>query len=217
MQYPVLEIFDSIQGEGSMMGMPVTFIRFAGCNLACPWCDTKDSWGNTGTTKGLKDPLTPVNVNHKFTNMTAEEIVTKVTQKIVVLTGGEPCLQDLETLIALIHDKDEVCMVSIETNGTLPTPENADWVTCSPKPPEYKIHERCFFNELKYVMDENFDLSCVPEANTKQMGSIWLQPCDFGVGQEEKTKASYQRAAELPLIYPFLRTGIQLHKILQVK
>ena len=44
LKYPVIEIFDSIQGEGAMMGIPVSFIRVAGCNLACPWCDTKESW-----------------------------------------------------------------------------------------------------------------------------------------------------------------------------
>ena len=40
MKYPVVEIFESIQGEGSWMGRPVTFIRLGGCNLSCPWCDT---------------------------------------------------------------------------------------------------------------------------------------------------------------------------------
>lgn len=199
MKYPVLEIFDSIQGEGSMIGMPVTFIRFKGCNLACPWCDTKESWKKPEADEG----------------MTIEEIVEQCHMTCVVLTGGEPCLNDLVPLITAMQVKNKY--VCIETNGTLPTPENADWIVASPKPPEYKIHAECFFNELKYVCDEDFSVDCIPPAQKNEFGCIWIQPCDYGKGKEEQTKASYERAASLPLQHQYLRTGIQLHKILNVK
>jgi 7-carboxy-7-deazaguanine synthase len=198
-KYPVMEIFNSIQGEGSMLGMPVTFVRFAGCNLKCPWCDTKESWNTNSSSIQM---------------LTAEEIAAKCTMAIVVLTGGEPCMHDLSELITKLHEIQK--FVCIETNGTLPTPEEIDWVVASPKPPEYKIDGKCFFNELKYVVDDTFDLDCIPENEKKSCGTIWLQPCDYG-RNNPKSIASAQRAVDLTLINPYLRVGIQLHKILDVK
>ena len=75
--YKVKEVFDSIQGEGCMIGMPVTFIRLQGCNLACPWCDSKETWGQK-----------------TYTEYTAEQLAMQVNQETVVITGGEPTIQD---------------------------------------------------------------------------------------------------------------------------
>lgn len=199
-EYPVMEIFSSIQGEGSMLGMPVTFIRFAGCNLKCPWCDTKESWGGV---KGVK-----------VESLNIDDIIAKCNMAIVVLTGGEPCLQPLEPLIDALHKKEK--FVCIETNGTLSTPTNADWVVCSPKPPQYLIHGACFFNELKYVVDDEFALDCIPEDQKQRCGTVWLQPCDYG-RQNPKSIASAQKCVDFVLKNPYLRVGIQLHKILDVK
>lgn len=196
--YPVMEIFSSIQGEGAMMGMPVTFVRFAGCNLQCPWCDTKESW----STENVKQ-------------MSIPEILDQCAMASVVLTGGEPCIQKLEPLVKSLQVINK--FVCLETNGTLPTPEGIDWVVASPKPPEYQIHGQCFFNELKYVVDDNFGLDCIPDEQKKACGTVWLQPCDYGKGQEEKSQRSLQRCIDLTLSTGYLRTGIQLHKILNVK
>lgn len=196
-RYAIMEIFDSIQGEGSMMGMPVTFIRMKGCNLACPWCDTKESWKK-------EEP-----------NMTIQEIIAKCNRTQVVITGGEPCAQNIAPLVEALHRVDK--FVAIETNGTLPTPENIDWVVCSPKPPYYKIHENCWFNELKYVVDDNFSLDCVPEDMKQVCGPVWLQPCDYGKGQEARTEASIQKCVQFAMDTTFLRVGIQLHKIFDLK
>jgi 7-carboxy-7-deazaguanine synthase len=197
---PVMEIFSSIQGEGAMMGMPVTFVRFAGCNLRCPWCDTKESW-----------VVQPEQSN----SLSIEDIVAKCDMAVVVLTGGEPCMYNLDPLVELLQNKGK--FVCIETNGTLPTPANIDWVTASPKPPEYLINADCFFNELKYVVDDVFNLDCIPEPQKLNCGGTWLQPCDYGKGNEKKTEASMQRCVDLTLTTGYLRTGIQLHKILAIK
>lgn len=208
--YPVMEIFDSIQGEGSMIGMPVTFVRLAGCNLRCPWCDTKDSWV-VGTT-----------CTDKYKYLTVAEIVAQCNKSLVVITGGEPTLRDLEPLTEALHAKN--ILVCIETNGTNPTPDVIDWVVASPKPPMYALHEGCQFNELKFVVDDNFDPEKhVPEVMKSTCGQVWLQPCDYGKPTDtnqdalEKTKASVQRCVALALEHNYLRVGIQLHKILEVK
>lgn len=250
LKFPVMEIFDSIQGEGSMIGMPVTFIRFAGCNLACPWCDTKESWKkpcshenidydscvemrssdmhckdcNAHGTREQLENRTVVAPEAKYKWMSIAEIVEACNKRVIVMTGGEPCIYELEPLIDALHLDSEkfVCM---ETNGTLKTPSNIDWVVTSPKPPEYKIHGECFFNELKYVVDTVFTIDCVPQHALDTMaGGIWLQPCDFTGSivpgfdnSQEATKASVKRCVELAMSNQALRVGIQLHKILDVK
>ena len=107
------EIFYSLQGEGFHTGTPAVFIRFSGCNLKCPFCDTQHEEG---------------------TMMTDEEILLEVQKypaEMVILTGGEPSLWIDDTLIAQLHKiRKYVC---IETNGTHLLPQGIDWITCSPK------------------------------------------------------------------------------------
>jgi 7-cyano-7-deazaguanosine (preQ0) biosynthesis protein QueE len=125
MRYPIVEIFSSVQGEGTYSGVPVTFIRTGGCNLQCPWCDSKYSWES----------------GHKRSALTTEEIVEAVKKAekgvnvaMVVITGGEPSIHNLQALVDDLHRMGKY--VAIETNGTNPIPEEwkIDWVTCSPKP-----------------------------------------------------------------------------------
>ena len=107
------EIFYSLQGEGFHTGTPAVFIRFSGCNLKCPFCDTQHEEGRL---------------------MTDEDILKEVNQystKTVILTGGEPSLWIDEALIDLLHQNGKY--ICIETNGTKPLPAHIDWVTCSPK------------------------------------------------------------------------------------
>lgn len=222
---PVMEIFSSIQGEGMMIGMPVTFIRLAGCNLRCPWCDTKESWVKPDEDSDLMDLYDEFGnreCNEKerhdfmiatkgYDWMTVEEIVQLVDKDVAVITGGEPCMHNLNALIEMLH-LNEV-MVNIETNGTLETPPNADWIVCSPKPGnEHKIHEKCFAGEYKFVVTPEFTIDDIPEdLKMPPYGRIWLQP--EGGNMEEMWK----KCVELTMKYPFVRTGIQLHKVINVK
>ena len=100
------------------MGIPAVFVRFSGCNLRCPWCDTEFT---------------------DFTHMTSEDIVAAIQdlydtpnkrRKMVVLTGGEPALQVDKPLVDALHAAG--FYICIETNGTRPLPDGIDWITCSP-------------------------------------------------------------------------------------
>ena len=114
--YDLVEIFESLQGEGRNTGRPCVFIRFAGCNLKCPWCDT--------------------DVAKKFSSSLAD-ILKELKQykaKSVILTGGEPTLvKEMPELVAAL--KKDGYWIGVETNGTVA----ADWlgfvdyVACSPK------------------------------------------------------------------------------------
>lgn len=114
--YALVEIFESLQGEGRNTGRPCVFVRFAGCNLSCPWCDT--------------------DVSRRF-SATLGDLVGEIASfraKSVVLTGGEPTLvEGMPELVAEL--KSRGYWIAVETNGT----NDADWlqfvdyVACSPK------------------------------------------------------------------------------------
>ena len=113
----VNEIFYSLQGEGYHTGTPAVFVRFSGCNLKCPFCDTQHEDGIL---------------------MSDDEIVAQVESypaRMVILTGGEPSLWIAlwidRALVDRLHQSGRY--VCIETNGTHALPDNIDWVTCSPK------------------------------------------------------------------------------------
>jgi organic radical activating enzyme len=116
MTYDLAEMFESLQGEGRNTGRPCVFIRFAGCNLKCPWCDT--------------------DVARRF-SLTLDELVEEVKgfrAKSVILTGGEPTIAEgMPELVAAL--KREGYWIAVETNGTNDAPwlSFVDYVACSPK------------------------------------------------------------------------------------
>ena len=112
--YKINEIFYSLQGEGLYTGTPSVFIRFSGCNLKCPFCDTDHS---------------------SFDEMTLDEIkeeIAKYPASHVVLTGGEPALFVDEDFVSSLKSVGQR-RIAIETNGTRTLPANIDWITLSPK------------------------------------------------------------------------------------
>lgn len=115
-KYDLVEIFESLQGEGRNMGRPCVFVRFAGCNLACPWCDT--------------------DVSKRFSE-TLDELLAEISgfrSKSVVLTGGEPTLVDaMPEFVAAL--KERGYWIAVETNGTNDAEwlQFVDYVACSPK------------------------------------------------------------------------------------
>ncbi|MBQ1546549.1 MAG: radical SAM protein, partial [Clostridia bacterium] len=102
MLYPIVEKFISINGEGAHAGELAAFIRFKGCNLRCPYCDTKWAYDNNAAAE-----------------MLSAEQLCSFAQGIVnvTLTGGEPLLQDIGTLTDLLIENGH--RVEIETNGSI--------------------------------------------------------------------------------------------------
>lgn len=110
----VNEIFYSIQGEGFNSGIPAVFLRLAGCNRSCPWCDTKD---------------------HQYSiSLSDDQIIKALDQypiKRVIFTGGEPTIQDIGPIWMRLHEKG--WWTALETNGSNEITASWDWITCSPK------------------------------------------------------------------------------------
>lgn len=189
------DIFYSLQGEGWNTGRAAVFVRFAGCNLRCPFCDTDfDS----------------------YREMTDEAIVAQMTQypaRLAVLTGGEPTLQVDEDFVELLHRHGYE--VAMESNGTRQAPANLDWLTVSPKVDEgtrVKSDGR-IPDELKVIFDENTDpeaylpSSLTPHSSPK----LYLQPCD--TGNAERNLYIINRCVSYIKDHPWWRLSLQTHKL----
>lgn len=194
-RYPIIESFTSIQGEGFHSGKGATFIRVAGCNLRCRWCDTVYSFDLT-----------------KARWMSGQEIIDEIQMphQHIVITGGEPTLYDLGPLVQELHKRGKY--VAVETNGTKPIPAEweIDWITASPKPSnDYALS--CQADELKYVVDDEFRIENINDQAVPE-GRIFLQV-------ESGRPESAQKIYDLIQRYPErrLRLGIQLHKVLNVR
>lgn len=199
------------------MGIPAVFVRFSGCNLRCPWCDTEFT---------------------NFTSMTAEDIVAAIhdlydtpnkRRKMVVLTGGEPGLQVDKPLVDALHNAG--FYICIETNGTRPLPAGIDWITCSPKESSLQHSAICKqplalrkVNEVKVVFTGTYD----PEIWRDQLeAEHWLlQPLRF-TGEwliehtvdewEDDRNDNLDDTVRYILSHPFWRLSIQVHKIVGLR
>ena len=190
--YPIVEIFHSVQGEAFHAGIPHFFIRFGNCNLRCEWCDT--------------DFLT-------FEEMELDRIVSKVISyncNRVIFTGGEPCLQDLETIGNEL--KNHGINLSVETNGTIEVPDVIDWICVSPKDqvyPNVSIKQRTG-NELKVVYCGQ-DLSMYDDL-MQGFDHHFIQPCYMENDSIEENGKSFAIVENLVKNTPGWRLSLQTHK-----
>src|SRR5690349_108431 len=162
-QYPVMESFYNIQGEGYHQGKAAYFIRLGGCDVGCVWCDVKDSW------EGGKHPLR--SIEYLVNNVKA------TPSKIVVITGGEPLMHDLTELTAAL--KKAGLETNIETSGAHPLSGQWDWICLSPK--KFKAPLPGILplaNELKVVIfnSSDFDWAEKYAATVSPDCKLYLQP-----------------------------------------
>ena len=199
----VNEIFYSLQGEGHYTGTPAVFVRFAGCNLRCWFCDTDFE-------KGVE--------------MNEDEIVEAVLQyptRYVVITGGEPTLQITASLCDKLHAHGLYLMM--ETNGTRPLPEGCqiDWITCSPKLIDVEEGKRKIatirlrhIDELKVVFEDSptQDMALYEQIPATEYR---LQPCD--TQDPLCNQAILNKTIKYILQHPKWKLSLQTHKILNVR
>lgn len=194
---PVVETFHSIQGEGMWAGTSAFFIRLAGCDVGCPWCDTKQSWNPK------RHPL-----------RTLEELVAEARSanpEIVVITGGEPLMHDLSALTGQL--KEARLQTHLETSGAHSFSGTFDWVTFSPKrfkPPHSSIY--AYVSELKVVIGDEVDLEWAEQQATQVSSTVakLLQP-------EWETPGSRDKVFTYVLKHSQWRVSLQTHKFLGVQ
>lgn len=196
-ELPIMEQFYSVQGEGFYSGRPAYFIRIAGCDVGCSWCDVKESW----------------NAN-EHNVLTVDQIVRKVAKTkadFVVITGGEPAMYNLNSLTKSL--KQINCYLAIETSGVYPLSGDLDWVCFSPK--KFKAPNEGIYSvadELKVIVFNKHDLQWAEEHASKlnKECKIYLQP---EWSKQEKL---------LPVILEYIKENpkwtlsLQTHKFINV-
>ena len=196
-KYPIMEHFFTIQGEGTYSGRAAYFIRIAGCDVGCVWCDVKESWD--------KD---------QHTTMTIKEIIEKVTESktdFVVITGGEPAMYNLNPLVEPL--KKMGITIAIETSGCYPLQGDVDWYCFSPKKFKAPCDEAYVrADELKVIISHPSDLEWANKHAEKVLDSchLFLQP------EWSKTEKL------LPLIISYVKgnlkwkISLQTHKYMNI-
>ncbi len=201
----IAEVFASVQGEGLRQGEPTLFIRLAGCNLRCPFCDTKRAWS------GGRDATTA----HLIRRLTA--LRCGFPASWVCLTGGEPLLQNLSGLVSGLRARG--FKVQVETNGTLFQPVSFDWITLSPKPGSYSYHPRWRrrAQEIKLVVSRELTYAVVERLRGEFPAGtpILLQPESNRKDSRDKALRLLRRSLKANL--PNVRLTLQLHKIYKLR
>lgn len=200
---PVMEQFYTIQGEGFYQGRAAYFIRLGGCDVGCVWCDVKESWDAS---------IHPQkSISTIIEQMKADIPGNGHTKPIVVATGGEPLMHNLNELTsALQQDGFET---NIETSGSHPLSGHWNWICLSPKKFKAPLDEILIpANELKVVVFNKSDFGWAEKyaALVSPSCKLYLQP-------------EWDKAAEMmPLIIDYIKANpqwelsIQLHKYIQV-
>jgi 7-carboxy-7-deazaguanine synthase len=194
---PLMEDFYTIQGEGFFQGHAAYFIRLAGCEVGCVWCDVKDSWD--------------VNAHP---GVSIDEMVLKAKNsgtQIAVVTGGEPAMHNLVELTEAL--KNVNLRTHIETSGAYPLTGTWDWVCFSPKKflaPHSSVAARA--NELKVVVYNKTDFAWAEDFASKVNDTceLFLQP------EWSKEKEMLPLIIEYVKANPKWKISLQVHKYMNI-
>ena len=194
---PVMELFYTVQGEGFHSGKPAYFVRLAGCDIGCHWCDVKESWDAA---------------IHK--QISIEDIVQHAASsmaEIVVITGGEPLLYNLDELTRALQKAG--LKTHLETAGANEISGIWDWVCLSPKKFKKPLAANLLkADELKVIVFNNADFSWAEEHNSLVSDKCikFLQP------EWSKTNEIANKLVDYVKKHPNWRISIQTHKYLDI-
>ena len=190
-------MFYSLQGEGYHQGKAAFFIRLAGCDVGCVWCDVKDSWDAS-----------------KHPQLSIDEIVNAALShpsKIAIVTGGEPLLHALDPLTTAL--KTAGLQTHIETSGSSPLSGQWDWICLSPKKFKFPFEESiAAASELKVVVFNKSDIEWAESFEKKVSPNckLYLQP------EWDKADTMTPLAIDYIKAHPQWELSAQLHKYIQV-
>jgi len=194
---PVMEHFYTLQGEGFHQGKAAYFIRLGGCDVGCVWCDVKDSWD------AEKHP--------KLEVRRLKTEVDKTPAEIVVITGGEPLMYNLDELTKELQEAG--FKTHIETSGAYPLSGSWDWICLSPKKfkaplPGILLHA----HELKVVIfnKSDFDWAEKYAALVSTSCKLYLQP------EWDKAATITPQIIDYIKAHPQWELSLQIHKYINV-
>ena len=193
----VIESFYTIQGEGYYQGRAAYFIRLAGCDVGCVWCDVKESWEE-----------------ENYPRLNIGEIVSAAAShagRLAVVTGGEPLMHDCSALTDALHDAGFT--TNMETSGSYPLSGSWDWICLSPKkfkPPLPEILPLA--NELKVVIFNKSDFAWAEKyaALVSPECKLYLQP------EWERSESVTPPIIEFIKNNPRWEFSLQIHKYIHV-
>lgn len=194
---PVMEHFYTIQGEGFHQGRAAYFIRLGGCDVGCVWCDVKESW--------------PVDTHPR---MTVDELVKAVGEtpaRLVVITGGEPLMHNLDALTAALQGAGYE--TNIETSGAHPLSGHWNWICLSPKKFKAPLPEILpAANELKVVIYHPSDFAWAEQYATQVSSGcrLYLQP------EWDRAATVTPQIVDYIKAHPQWELSVQVHKYIQV-
>jgi len=197
----VVEIFQSIQGEGAYVGRSAVFVRLSNCNMNCWYCDTDWKKTETMSVSQIRDEVRKHSKPEDYPN------------NLLIWTGGEPTLQLADEVLEHFSDYYNC----IETNGTNPVPSRIQYISCSPKVgPEVLRKNFTRVNEFRYPISAGNklpDISELPEAEYYLVSPVFLG--------EEKTRfqrveENIEYAIKFVSENPRWRLSLQLHKLLNI-
>jgi organic radical activating enzyme len=194
---PVMESFYTLQGEGMYHGTAAYFIRLAGCDVGCSWCDVKESWDAE-----QHSPIEEIDL---------VELAMKSGTKIVVITGGEPLMYNLDSLTAKL--KRAGLKTHLETSGAYPMSGSWDWVCVSPKKFKPALPDLVkAANELKVIVVNHHDLVWA-----EQFLSLVASDCHKLLQPEwEKSSKILPAIIEYVKANPHWRISLQEHKLMNI-
>ena len=194
---PVMEHFYTIQGEGYHQGKAAYFIRLGGCDVGCVWCDVKDSWD--------------ADRHPKYEVVSLKSEVRKTTAQMVVITGGEPLMHNLDELTRELQEAG--LQTNIETSGSSPLSGHWNWICLSPKKFKEPLPEVVnVADELKIIVFNRSDFAWAEKyaALVSPNCKLYLQP-------------EWSKASEMtPLIVDYIKAhpqwelSLQIHKYINV-
>lgn len=194
---PVMEAFYTIQGEGFHQGRAAFFIRLGGCDVGCFWCDVKDSWNAENHPKVSVDKLV--------------EQATAFPGRLVVVTGGEPLMHNLDELTFKLHAAG--FETNIETSGAHPFSGSWNWVCLSPKKfkaPLPEVLDQA--NELKVIIYNfsDFEWAETHAALVNKNCKLYLQP------EWDRSAQMTPQIIDYIKLHPKWELSLQIHKYINV-
>jgi 7-carboxy-7-deazaguanine synthase len=206
---PVMESFYTLQGEGFHQGKAAYFIRLGGCDVGCFWCDVKESWdASAHPQKTIEEIIDEVRKESQRSTVNGQQSI----KPIVVITGGEPLMHNLDLLTEKLHA--ENFKTHIETSGSSPLSGNWDWICLSPKKFKKPLPEVfAAANELKMIIYNKSDFKWAEEnaAKVPVDCKLYLQP------EWSKADSITPSVIDYIKLNPRWQLSLQVHKYLNIR